>query len=289
MVTLEWHLRKFNKMLLTAILINSYSSFTNTAPKEKFVIGQHGAGFFSNFFGALNQLDWCEKNNKIPVIYWDNKSHYYNPSGFNDATNVWEYYFEPVSNLTYEPGEPIHKNYGPPTGQGLGSFSSLLKNKHRGKNLIDRHIRIRAETTAKIEQFYQTHMAGKKTIGIHIRGTDKYKEIKRVSAEKIIDAANQFHGYQYLVATDEQKSLKKAQKYLNGKVIFYNCQRSYDGQPLHLGQNYKNNAAQLGEDILVEAQLLSRCDIFIHTNSNVAFGVLYFNPNLKHIFLGSKM
>ena len=79
---------------------------------KKFVIGLHGkhAGLFAVFFGALNNIAWCERNNKVPVVYWDNKSLYYTPGGYNNSTNVWEYYFEQTSSLSYLPGDSVEKS-----------------------------------------------------------------------------------------------------------------------------------------------------------------------------------
>jgi len=42
---------------------------------------------------------------------------------------------------------------------------------------------------------------------------------------------------------------------------------------------------KLGIDIVVKAHLLSRCDYFIHGNSNVANFVLCYNPGLEHQYI----
>ncbi|MDR3550762.1 MAG: hypothetical protein P4L31_05070, partial [Candidatus Babeliales bacterium] len=92
-----------NKVLLLIFLFpfTVYSSCNDVTRKpQKHVIGVHpGAGFFSAFLGALNQLDWCQRTKKTPVVYWDDRSLYYDSKGFNGSRNVWEYYFKPVSHL----------------------------------------------------------------------------------------------------------------------------------------------------------------------------------------------
>ena len=62
---------------------------------------------------------------------------------------------------------------------------------------------------AKVDRFYNTHLAGKKTIAIHLRGTDKHIEEKPVSPERIIAEALKYadENTQFFLATDEQKLL----------------------------------------------------------------------------------
>lgn len=134
--------------------------------KEKFVIGCHGAGFFSIFFGALNNITWCEQNNKIPVIYWNKKCHYYQPEGYNGTYNAWKYYFEPVSELSYEQGDKIFKSYFTPSIRPLIGINPRNPSKKKRtfikEHLIDRYIKIKPSIAQKIEDFYLQNMAGKK-------------------------------------------------------------------------------------------------------------------------------
>jgi hypothetical protein len=76
---------------------------------EKCVRGAKPYGFFADFLWAINHLEYCLATNKTPVIYWGSEFSYYSPQGYNGATNCWEYYFEPVSDLSYKPGDPLHK------------------------------------------------------------------------------------------------------------------------------------------------------------------------------------
>lgn len=254
------------------------------ADNEKHVIGVHPAGFFSAFTGVLNQLSWCQKNNKIPVVYWDIYSFYYNPNGLNGSYNAWEYYFEPVSSLKYELGDIIH--YGYSIGPSDFYYASTDQSKRdHAYRLISKYIKINKPVQQKIDQFYQENMINKNTIGIHLRGTDKYKEESLISAQQMIETALLYADAdtQFLIATDEQQLLDTLISLLKDhKVIYYDCYRSTNGQPLHSRKPY---LPQIGEDVLVEVQLLSKCNIFIHTLSNVSAGVLYFNPHLKHVLV----
>jgi hypothetical protein len=252
---------------------------------DKHVIGCHSkAGLFSLFLSVLNDLTWCERNGKIPVVYWKS-SHcvYYQKKKYNGAKNPWEYYFLPVSNLSYNKRDKINNQCAAPDGSTIfpsGPIWLLTQTQRMWVNeaLIEKYIKLHPSIQQKINDFYQTHFEGKKTVGIHLRGTDKFTEEKPVPILKIFEEANRHKNCQYFIATDEEKLLKTAIKTLHGKVIYHSSTRSTNGQPVHLR---KTNRAKLGEEVLIEAYLLSNCDYFIHTVSNVSTAVLLLNPELK--------
>ena len=135
-------------------------------------------------------MGWCERNNKIPVVHWDQQSLYFQPQGYNGSYNVWEYFFEPLSGLNYQPGNTVHRNYFAPDGSGIEyrSFNGLdmIAYKYWAHDLINKYIKIKPSIKAKIDHFYNRYMVGKKTIGIHLRGTDKQAEVKQVPVSRII-------------------------------------------------------------------------------------------------------
>lgn len=249
----------------------------------KYVIGLHNAGFFAAFSGVLNHLVWCDRNNLTPVVYWDAKSRYTTDGGFNGSTNVWEYYFEPVSHLSYVPGDVVHDGYY------MDKISFLyywFEKNHRelAHYLISKYIRIKPIVQSKIDTFYKEKMAGKKTIGIHLRGTDKWSEEKLVSARKMAEVALRYadNDTQFLIASDQQSLFNELKILLHPyPVIYYDCYRSPSHAALHA--RMKPSYAQLGEDVLVEASLLTRCDMLVRTASSVSTACLYFNPDLPYV------
>lgn len=291
--------RMYFCLLMTIVLVLTAQATDLKDGQKKLVIGCHQskAGLFSMFFCALNNIAWCEKNNVVPVVYWDDKCVYYSDKGHNGGKNVWEYYFEPVSWESYRPNDEIRKAFRDPDNQSINVLQHPVYDKairdeakveHR-KNvnkLIQKYVKIKRPIMDKVELFYQKNMVGKKNIGIHIRGTDKVKEVGAARLEDIVTVANNIAkaipDAQFFVATDELQLLTRITPLLNGKVISYDVTRSDSKKPLHLSN--KNNPA-LGEEVLIEVQLLSRCDMFVHTYSNVASAVLFFNPDLKNFVI----
>ena len=252
---------------------------------RKQVIGARPVGFFSNFMAALNMLGWCERHKMIPVIYWDRKFPYRYPNEQDGVGNAWEYYFKPVSGMRYENGDRVYRRSLAPDGLGFNyrprECSKLLLQKYWGNALIKKYVVIKEHIQKKVDLFVEKHFKGKKVIGIHLRGTDKRQEVKPVAPEVIFHTANQFKGYAFFVATDEQRLLDLALKSLNGPVIYYDAYRSGSKKPVHVD----GCTPERGEEVLIEVLLLSKCDKLIHTCSNVSCAAIFFNPSLEHILL----
>ncbi len=280
------NIKKILFIALAGILSSQSNIDSSNIRNHKYVIGSWHAGFGSAFLAVLNHLDHCNKTNKTPVVYWGPESFYYNKEGFNGSHNVWEYYFNPTSNLHYAIKDRINMSYGVNNHQHFYyNLISPAKRKEAAA-LIKKYIKINTPVLNKIDAFFAQNMAGKKTIGIHIRGTDKIREEKPVEPEQMVLEALKYadNNTQFLIASDEQKLLNRIIELLpKNKSIYYDCYRSDDGKPLHIHR--KPSFAQLGEDILVEISLLSKCDIFIHTASNVSSVALYFNPDLPNILV----
>ena len=150
---------------------------------KKFVMGRTDGGLFSCLFAALNGLRYCEKEGLEPVIYWGSQSFYYNQAGHNASTEVWEYYFEPLSTLAYK-GERLWEEYVAPDNERIpepfsGQYYKVLDKVYRKQqyDLIKKYIKIKPVILSKVDSFYDKYLKGKKTIGIHLRGTDKHLEV----------------------------------------------------------------------------------------------------------------
>lgn len=254
--------------------------------ENKLVIGNHGCGFFSSFFGVLNNLLWCEQNNIVPVVYWDTSSLYYDErdSDCSATKNAWTFFFKPVSQLSFQKGDYVHNNYFDKDGRNYIPTPPTESERVKINNLITRWIKVNEPILAMVNEYYRASIYGKKTVGIHIRRTDKKCERPHIELQKIFDCANNQHADQYLLATDEQEIIELAKAALKKPVITYTAKRSSNGYPIHYNPE-STNKTQAGREVLIEVLLLSKTDFFIHTISNVSTAVIYFNPQLPHIEL----
>lgn len=253
---------------------------------SRLVIGARGAGFFSEFFMVLNWLVYCKKHDLAPIVIWQQGSNYYQQEGYHGQTNAWNYYFEPVSNHVPYDNDPQVRDYC--SEWGIDAFDAAWVEEHRPfvNALIAEHIHIQPWIMEKKAIFYTTYMKDRVTIGIHVRRTDKYAEVRPVPLREYVSVAEQcrqqFPDCQFLVATDQYSILKALREKLGGRVIYYDALRSHSNKPLHLASRHP---ARIGEDVLIETLLLAECDFLIHAQSNVAVAALFFNPNLPHCWL----
>lgn len=274
---------KFNYFLATFIYLITFNLYS-----DKYVIGHWGwGGMGVCLTSVLQHLSYCKKHNLTPIIFWHG-SLYHNPKGFNGKTNEWEYYFNPVSSLKYNKGDVLHCYC---TFKDCEAFSYRQVTKERRKladKLISQYISLNPILKSKVNKFYQTYIKDKKTIAIHIRGTDKNTEEKPVIPEIMVKEALKHAdtNTQFFIASDDSRLFNKISKLLKNKpVIYYDCYRSIDNKPLHYVKNKKPCVAQLGEDVIIEMWLMSKCNMLIHTPSNVSSIPLYINSNLKNILV----
>lgn len=257
---------------------------SNQQRSGKYVIGYWPGGMGICITSVLNHLSYCDYYGLTPVVHWAG-GLYNNPHGFNNKYNEWEYYFNPVSNLSYAPRDPINQYSGAGEGWAQFTYYDMSQEKRNfAEALISKYVHPNTIVQSKINQFYNTHMAGKNTIGIHLRGTDKNIEEKTVPPEVIVAEALKYanEDTQFFLATDEKRLLDAMIRLLNGrKVISYDCYRSETGAPLHVHK--RPSFAQVGEDVIVEMWIMSKCDILIHTLSNVSSIPLYINSKLPHV------
>src|SRR5579872_5268295 len=103
-------------------------------------IGPGYAGMFGCINIVLHDLLWCELNNRIPVVFWDSRSHYYNPGGFNGNNNVWEYYFQPVGPINPRPSYTVPR---PAWTLGYMFANEFIDQETRNKaqRIIDKYVR----------------------------------------------------------------------------------------------------------------------------------------------------
>lgn len=274
--------------------------FVQLSASEKHVIGYiggKGAGFCFSFVSALVHLGVCKEKNLIPVIYWSSLSPYYVDKG-NKNDNVWEYYFEPVSNLSFQQGDIVHWKPrfpgGPFIGFDIQDYSRNFNNDFRKymNSVIQKYVKVKKHIVNKIEFFFEKYMRGKKILGVHVRRTNKITESPLFDINVFLKKASSYvnKGYYIFIASDEHAVVEKFTKQFPGRVIFYNSHRSFDSSPNYHpdyhGRDRKDPLnAILGEEILIETILLSKCDLFLHSYTNVATAVLFFNPILKNIYL----
>jgi len=169
------------------------------------IICERDVGLFSLIQQVIANVPWAIKENRIPVVYFGEKTCYWTPNGYRGRRTVWEYYFEPLL-----PGYPAASLPEPirtvisadrPSADEIGrpiddtSFASAHFGDHprlngatlpipyqwddpsdalrsKAKVIVDDFVRPRRYILRKADEFHAQHMAGHQVIGVHARGTD---------------------------------------------------------------------------------------------------------------------
>ena len=290
-------------------------------------------GFFSSFLQVLDNLRWCEQNNYEAYIKWGKESQYYSENGYNNSNNVWEYYFEQLSteyddssiikeNFNQFLLKEIPQNFGyrniKTSGLRVKPDWNIVDDYWRAeaKRIIDKYIVIKPNINEKINNFYDKNLKENDLkISVHLRGGRGAKELyhkDNVKLEYYRDyiknylEKNNIQNYVIFVASDTNEAISfMSENFENVKS--YPCYRTDDyyinGKEYHrvqeVGWNQSDNQfmpdkrAEIGEQALIEAQLLSKGDIMFHHDSLLAIAAANFNPNMslmhvENFILGEK-
>lgn len=291
-------------------------------------INHSHAGFFSYVTFALNHIIYAHGHAMEPVVHFGEWSQD-GPNAFFDAAqgpNMWDYYFEPVGQCTYQQLErrladdrdPLTREniirltkdqlkllhahdldsvYTYPYGIQIPLFEQqpdwYEQQRAKARPLVRDHIRVKPHIAKIVSSFVEDNFQGHPVLGIHMRGTDKGAAHSPPRLMRIVPPSEYFprideyiganDSCRIFVATDQKQFLNEIRARYGDRVISYDSIRASGWRnPFEkpAGKGYK-----LGEDVLVDGLLLSRCDFLLKCTSAVGEYALYFNEELKCIDL----
>lgn len=274
-----------------------YKSYGNLNKNKIFYIirREPTAGFFSNVTFILNHLKICDDMNFIPIIDMQNYPSLHNEiHPINKNKNAWEYYFKKINKYSLN---EVYKS------KNVYMSSKTFQKKmflDMTNNEISRYfskIKIKKEILQKINIFNKEKFKkNDKILGVHFRGST-YKTArghgfpltKELMIKNIQSLIKKFDYNKIFVVTEEQEYLKALKEKFNDQIIFYDSFRmkkldSYKIYPR------KNHRYLLGEEILIETVLLSKCNGLTFIKSNVISAAKLFTKKkikLHEVYLGT--
>lgn len=253
--------------------------------KDYLVVSSPYTGLFSIFNCVAGLLDAYEEGELAGFELAFYEGFYVQTPG----SNWWDYYCtssvvgSPSNGSMREMAEPEYADYVHRTEFGLS--------RERVFDLIQKYIHFQAHIKQRVENFIAEQFKGEVVIGLHYRGTDKNSEAPPVPYEQVFEKIQQqiqeqqLREFQIFVATDEQSFLEFMQTQFPDRVIAISMARSCNHWPLHIGNP---TPGRQGEDAIVDALLLSRCDLLIRTSSNLSLWSTFFNPKIPVINLNQR-
>lgn len=252
-------------------------------------------GFFGRFHWILQGLNVAEYLGAVPVVEIGINSAYYDPKMDHVTKNVFEYYFEPVSNIKYTDINLCKNVFIFREGQArffMKHASSWSDSYKIGQDEIEqlakiykKYIRLNSETDRKINKSISECLKGKKTLGIHIRGSDfnvGYAGHPNViNVKEYMEIANQTFNFgeydQIFIATDDANSIEVFRNAFGDRLIYYDKTfRSSDSVGVHVKCNERPyHHYKLGLEVLRDVYTLASCESLICGLSQVAFAARY--------------
>lgn len=251
------------------------------------IIKNNGSCGLCGYIWQVLRAIWHTPNSKYYVDF--TQGCQYSDQNVTFTNNVWEYYFKQPHINTYPIESEILSTIDTIIESPESEFRDVFminptheiisRRRHEFYNIINKHIRLQQHVEEKINRFVEKNFTGKKVLGVHFRGTD-HPDKKSVTdyMQTIKNKAAEFDVI--FCASDEFSRYKMLKVVFGDKVISYDSIKSLSDQPLHYDEALSKY--QIGEDVVVEAFLLSKTDfLFCCGNSNVNYLSRAINPSLE--------
>ena len=272
----------------------------------------HLRGLMSYLLQVLNNIKWCEENERTPLVDLSGPSYWLYDKEYGD--NLWEYFFAPVSDVSLVPTEEeveeetrvdeVTRFLLPVKGydkqvilyEWMRYFTETREDLNK---IFKKYVMIREDLVDMVEDYWRQNMMGEVTLGIQIRGTDTTKYGLKI--QDYIDETNKYLKDKLVtkiyVASDTHEALTAFKKEFDGKGNVLNLdltrQKNYIGASINGRNNWSiagfKSPKDAGDEILMETMLLSRCSHIIHQKSSVAMCALIMNINTTNTFMLEQM
>ncbi len=246
-------------------------------------------GFFAMLREALDFLCYAEEINMIPYIVYDKSNLYAEEKGFRGTKNVFEYYFIQPMKVNYfiYPWNTnvVKSNYSDRDKIELKyngkEFSYIVEESYLNKMayIYGKYIRLLPYIKKYIYSSIRKKINARKTLGVHIRGTDFNKSFNRHPVpvtideyiEKIQKAVGEYGYEQIFIATDDERSLEEIKEKISLPIVYYeDVTRSKNNKSVAFSRsNRENDRYLLGLEVLRDVYTLAACSGFIGCLSQI--------------------
>jgi hypothetical protein len=269
-----------------------FHSFGNLFPNKIvsiFDIDDPNTGFFAYYRWVLNFLYISDRFNFIPVINFKSNFLYSETEPVNGSNNPFEYYFERVSDISYESALKsftvfkynLNLSYIAETSPTYYSGYNY-DNEYLSKIAVinSKYIHLKKNVQIFINDGIQKLLGTKNVLGVHIRGTDFKGNFnnhpKLINIDDYIPVIKKaILDYKFdllFLATDDQKILEKLLTIFPNIISYYeDVTRSSNELAVgFIDNNRYLHKYNLGLEVLRDMHTLARCQGFICGLSQVS-------------------
>ena len=246
-------------------------------------------GLFAELRFILHEIFFAEKFGMVPVALIPQTSCYCEKCAVNGTTNPFEYYFDPVSDISVEDAfqsvavvehnyyqrEYIKTLYDMDSGY-LPSEDYLLKM----AELVKKYLHLNSRTKKKISNSIHDLLQDNITLAVHVRGADFKRHYinhpNMVTVDEYLQATEKLleekRFEKIFLATDDLEAIRRFTDKFGDKVIYYTDVVRTDGDETVMKSisDRENHHYSLGLEVIRDMYTLSACDGIIAGLSNVS-------------------
>ena len=178
-----------------------------------------------------------------------------------------------------------------------GNLALPIKRKEVNE-IIEKYIKPISPINQKINKFKEKYFS-ENILGLHIRGQGRTdggaKQLRELGElidgvpynlyfNKVDEYISTHPSCKIFLCSDSQIVIDYCKGVYKERIITYDSTRSLKGE-MHRNPKFKDVKYKLGEDVLIEAYLLSMTDYLIHGSSNVTNFALCKNSKLENFYI----
>jgi hypothetical protein len=244
---------------------------------ETYVIWRKGGGFFSIIASILGRLHLAQQLGATPFV--DLETHpsvYQETEPVNGTRNVWEYYFEPVSNVSKETA--LEHNTHQPGGEYPRGIPYSMLRRPLFLDMWQQYVKFNDITNNNLESMGSAASVGSNTLGIHFRGQEMRTEaghpLPPTMRQMLAAAKNTLEHQNFdriFLATEAKQYVSAFRRAFGSRLEVSPTFRLRNRNSYTVRKPpRKFHKYNLGLEALNEAVTLSKCGGFIGCDSNLS-------------------
>jgi hypothetical protein len=259
------------------------------------VVTAWNAGFFSHVNRVVNRLHHSLGRDGCAAVRVDWRVGEHIPLfvyGTAQDGELWQRFFEPLA----FPGAPAEERtsweYADLSMTGLHAYRMYKRGSGwrtaYGRTFAE-HVHVREELRRRVQELWRDGGAGGRSIGVHYRHAEHSHECPREapSMDTFIDRTRSLlarsKSAAVVLATDVREAVEGFREAFGERLLVQpDVARAPAGETQY--DWGLPPCVALGEQALIDALLLARCDVLLHTTSNIATAVGYMNPRLRMVY-----
>ncbi len=252
------------------------------------------AGFFANYGKVLAYLYFADQYHLTPVVEFSKKNLYAEDYPVNGSKNPFEYYFMQPCGISLDE----MREHGPilesrrENSWMANELDDEMINYVRSERfiqemarIVQKYIRLNPKVEEKILTDKKNLLDNKKTLGVHVRGTDFKQNYNghpvcitvQEYLQKAVELTEHKRYEQIFLATDDCSAVKMFRDRFGNKLKVYSDVMRSDGNitVMKSESERKDHHYLLGLEVLRDMMTLADCDGFLAGLSQVSYAVRF--------------